>query len=295
MKQFKSGFIAIVGRPNVGKSTLLNAILNKKISITTPKPQTTRWQILGIKTTKHAQMVFVDTPGMHREEKRAMSRYLNRIASASIADADLILFVVDCKRFSSEDELVFNKLKKIDKPIILVLNKIDLFNKKEMVLPFIAKYQAAFPYAAIVPLAALTQTNLTELEKVIIDFLPQGPMLFPAEQHTDKSIKFQLAELIREKVILATEEELPYTTTIEIEDLKQEEKLYKVSAIIWVERPGQKAIVIGKAGATLKKIGMLARKDAERLLKQKVFLRLWVKVKEHWTDNEKALINLGYE
>lgn len=291
----KSGYVAIVGRPNVGKSTLLNHLLGKKISIVTPKPQTTRWQILGIKTVDDAQIIYIDTPGMHRDEKRAMSRYMNRIASSVILDADVIVFVIDATSWRGEDDLVVKKLKETDKPIILVINKLDLLNDKAELLPVIEKLKDKLNFVHIVPISALEGENTDALEKEIANLLPAGGELFPQEQVTDKSIRFQIAEIIREKLIQETEEELPYSTTVEIEQFQEEEKLTEIGAIIWVERPGQKIIVIGKKGAKLKKVGTQARKEIEKLIGKKVFLRLWVKIKEHWTDDDKALRSLGYD
>lgn len=291
----KSGYVAIIGRPNVGKSTLLNCLLGQKVSITTPKPQTTRWQILGIKTFDDAQIIYIDTPGLHHEQKRAMNRYLNRVASSVLLDADVIVFVVDVTSWRHEDDLVLEKLHETHKPIILALNKIDLLKDKAEILPFIDKLKEKIPFMQIVPLSALKKENVRPLEEEITKLLPEGPQLFPEDQITDKSIRFQVAEIIREKLILATEEELPYATTVEIEEFKEEDKTTHIGAVIWVERDGQKGIVIGKGGALLKKIGTQARRDIEKLLDCKVFLRLWVKVKEHWTDDEKALKGLGYE
>lgn len=291
----KSGYVAIIGRPNVGKSTLLNHLLGEKVSITSPKPQTTRWQILGIKTLDHAQIIYVDTPGLHREEKRAMSRYMNRIASSIIFDADVILFLIEADNWRSEDELVLKKLQKSDKPIILALNKIDLLKDKAALLPIIERLKDKMNFTHIIPISAKSGKNTHLLEEEIIKLLPDGPMLFPEDQLTDKSIRFQVAEIIREKIIQSTEQELPYATSIEIEQFKQEEQLIEIGAIIWVERPGQKIIIIGKKGTLLKKIGTEARREIEKLLGNKVFLRLWVKVKEHWSDDERALRSLGYE
>lgn len=291
----KSGYVAIVGRPNVGKSTLLNTLLDQKISITTAKPQTTRWQILGIKTHGNTQVIFVDTPGLNQETKRAMNRYLNRVATSVIHDADVILFMIDGARFRSEDEEVLQKLQGTEKPVILVINKIDLLADKGQLLPTIAELKDKFNFAAIIPISAKTNQNIIGLENEITQFLPVGGELFPEGQVTDKTLRFQVAEIIREKLINVTEEELPYTTAVEIEQFKQEEKYFEIGAVIWVEKHGQKVIVIGKKGAKLKKVGIAARREIEKLLNQKVFLRLWVKVKEHWTDDERALKNLGYE
>jgi len=291
----KSGYVAIIGRPNVGKSTLLNCLLGEKISITSPKPQTTRWQILGIKTFNEAQIIYIDTPGLHREEKRAMNRYMNRVASSVILDADVIVFMIDAISWRGEDEMVLKKLQAADKPVILAINKVDLLKDKAELLPLIDKLKDKFHFTHIIPLSALNVESTKPLEEEITKLLPEGAPLFPEDQITDKSIRFQIAEIIREKLIQTTEEELPYTTTVEIEQFQQDEKLTEIGAIIWVERQGQKVIIIGKKGARLKKVGIQARREIEKLLGHKVFLRLWVKVKEHWTDDDKALRSLGYE
>lgn len=295
MKVNKSGYVALVGRPNVGKSTLLNAILGEKISITTPKPQTTRWTILGIKIVDDAQIIFVDTPGINREQSRAMNRHLNRIASAAMQDADVVVFMVDATTWRGEDELVLEKLQHTNRPVILVINKIDLVPDKSQLLPVIEKLKSKYPFEHIVPISALDDNNIQALLKTLATMMPAGPMLFPEDQITDKSVRFHVAEIIREKIILATEEELPYAATVEIEEYKQEEKLTTIGAVIWVERQGQKAIVIGKGGTRLKRVGTQARREIERLIGGKVFLRLWVKVKENWTDDDKAMRSLGYE
>lgn len=291
----KAGYAAIVGRPNVGKSTLLNAILGEKVSITSPKPQTTRWQILGIKTLPDAQIIFIDTPGIHRDEKRAMNRYMNRVASSVIVDADVIIFMVDATAWRSEDELVLQKLQQAEKPVLLVLNKIDLLDDKAKLLPLIDKLKDKLSFAGIIPISALDKDNTEALQAAIVKLLPAGEQMFPEDQVTDKTMRFQAAEIIREKLIQSTEEELPYATTVEIEQFKEGEKLTEISAIIWVERPGQKIIIIGKKGARLKKVGIQARREIEKMVGTKVMLRLWVKVKEQWTDDDKALRGLGYE
>jgi GTP-binding protein Era len=291
-----SGFVAIIGRPNVGKSTLLNQLVGEKISITSPKPQTTRWQIFGIKTFHHTQMIFIDTPGLHREEKqRAMNRYLNRIASAVLLDADVIVFMMDATSWRKEDEMVLEKLRETDKPVILAINKIDLLADKRALLPLITKIKDKYAFVHIVPISAMEADNTQQLEEEISKLLPEGPQLYPDDQITDKNIRFQIAEIVREKLIQETEKELPYSTTVEIEQFKETEKLIEISAVIWVERPGQKIIVIGKKGTKLKKIGMQARREIEKRLGHKVYLQLWVKIKENWTDDDKALRGLGYE
>lgn len=291
----KCGFIAIVGRPNVGKSTLLNVLLQKKISITSDKPQTTRSQVLGIKTVGLVQEVYIDTPGIHHTEKRAINRYMNRLASSVIGDADVIVFMIDATRWQVDDDLILEKIKHTKASVILAINKIDKLKNKALLFPLIEKLQAKFNFTHIIPLSAANSENVSVLEKEIILLLPEGPHLFPDEQITDKTERFQVSELIREKIIRVTSEEIPYSVNVEIESFKDEEKLLSISAVIWVEREGQKPIIIGVGGASLKAVGTQARKDMERLFNKKVFLRLWVKVKDNWTDDERILKSLGYE
>jgi GTP-binding protein Era len=291
----RCGYVAIIGRPNVGKSTLMNCILGQKISITTEKPQTTRTQILGIKTVGADQFVYIDTPGLHEAGKLAMNRYMNRMANSVIGDADVILFIIEADNFGNDDEKVLQKIQNTSSPVILVINKVDKLKDKATLLPFIEKMQAKFAFTDIVPLSARKDDNVDTLQTIIATFLPENPHFFPDDQVTDKPINFQLAELIREKLIQATQQELPYSTLVEIENFEDKTKFIEISAIIWVEREGQKAIVIGKDGDLLKLIGTRARKDIEKLLDRKVFLRLWVKVKEGWSDSERALKNFGYE
>ncbi len=267
-----SGYVAIVGRPNVGKSTLLNALIGKKISIMTPKPQTTRHQILGIKTIGSAQIVYIDTPGLHETQQRAMSRYLNRLAASVIPDADVVLFVIEAGKWLPEDDLVLTQLAQAKRPVILVINKIDKLKDKAQLLPLIEKLQEKLSFAHIVPLSAKNNENVQELEKTIIKMLPEGPHFFEAEQVTDKNVQFQIAEIVREKLILSTGQELPYSTAVIVESMKENvKKIAEISVVIWVERDGQKPIVIGKNGERLKKIGTAARKEIEKLLIKKFF------------------------
>lgn len=287
------GYVAIIGRPNVGKSTLLNCLIGQKISITSPKPQTTRTPILGIKTIDNAQAVYVDTPGMHKAEKRTMNRYMNRLAQAMMLDADVIVFMVEALRFKEEDKLILQKLKDVKAPVILVINKVDLIKDKSQLLPFIDQLQADYSFKDVVPLSAKKTKDIHHLEEIIFKLLPLNPLFFSEDQLTDKGDRFQAAELIREKLIKQTAEELPYSTAVMIDSFEDKENIIHINAIIWVEREGQKPIVIGKDGERLKKIGTLARKDLERLFNKKIFLRLWVKVKSNWSDNEQLLQNLG--
>jgi GTP-binding protein Era len=290
----KAGFVALVGRPNVGKSTLLNHLLGQKISITSRRPQTTRHRIHGIRTTEEGQAVFVDTPGIHASEKRAMNRYLNKTAGSALADVDLIVWVVDRAGWLPEDELVLKRIRTSGQPVILAINKIDRMEDRDQLLPFLSDASADHPFAALIPISALKGTNLVMLDKAIMDHLPEGPLIFPEDQITDRSMRFMAAEMIREKLLRSLGQEVPHALTVEIEQFKQEEGLTRISALIWVERQGQKAIVIGKKGEVLKKVGERSRLDLERMIEGKVFLQLWVKVKEGWSDDERALRSLGY-
>lgn len=290
----KAGFVALVGRPNVGKSTLLNHLVGQKISITSRRPQTTRHRIHGIKTTDAGQAVFVDTPGIHASQKRAMNRYLNQTAGTALLDVDLIVWVIDRPDWLAEDELVLDRIKASGAPVILVINKVDWLEDKALLLPFLEKAEAVHPFAAMIPVSALKGSNLGVLESKIMELLPEGELIFPEDQVTDRSVRFMAAEIIREKLLRALGLEVPHALTVEIEQFKIEGGLTRISALIWVEREGQKAIVIGTKGEVLKKVGERARLDMEKLLDGKVFLQLWVKVKEGWSDDERALRSLGY-
>jgi len=290
----QAGYIAIIGRPNVGKSTLLNALLGQKISITSPKPQTTRHNLLGIKTLETQQLIFVDTPGLQISPTKALNRLMNKNALGIVQDVDVIVFVVESLQWRDEDDWVLQRFKNTQIPVILVVNKVDKISPRERLLPFLQKMAQKYNFAAICPLSAKDQDNLDALELEIIKKLPDNDFIFSDDQLTDKSERFLVSELIREKLMLHLGEELPYQISVEIEQFSEEETITKISAIIWVERDGQKAIVIGKSGAMLKKIGSQARQDIEKLLDKKVFLQLWVKIKADWSDNERALRQLGY-
>jgi GTPase len=292
---YRCGFAAIVGRPNVGKSTLLNALLGRKISIVSPKPQTTRHRILGILTRPEAQLIFVDTPGLHAGARRAMNRHMNRAALASLQDADVNVFVVEALRWNEEDQRVLDELVKQDRPIVLVLNKADKVFPKERLLPFIDELNRRARFAEVVPLSALKRSNIEQLPATIARYLPASPPHFPEDQLTDRSQQFQAAEIVREKLTLRLRQELPYGVTVIIEQFKEEEGRLLINAVIWVERSGQKAIVIGNAGEQLKEVGRAARIEMNELFKRPVHLELWVKVKENWSDNETALRQLGYD
>jgi len=289
------GYVAIVGRPNVGKSTLLNHILGQKISITSRKPQTTRHRILGIKTEGTSQILFLDTPGLHQNAPKAINRYMNRAAMTSLVDVDVILFVVDSLKWTAEDEWVLNSLKKRHCPVILVINKVDKIADKERFLLHLQHISQQFEFKDIFPVSALKGDNLLKLEKTIIELLPPGKLFYDEDQITDRSERFAIAEMIREKIMRQLGDELPYEATIEIEEFLREGGLLTLSAVILVERDSQKAIVIGKGGQRLKKIGMEARADIETLMDCKVMLNLWVKVKSGWSDDDRALRSLGYD
>ena len=289
------GFIAIVGRPNVGKSTLLNKILGQKISITSRKAQTTRHRIVGIKTEGAYQEIYVDTPGLHIEEKRAINRLMNRAASSAITDVDLVIFVVDGTHWNDDDEMVLNKLRKTKVPVVLAINKIDNIKNKDDLLPFITEITQKFNFADIVPISAEKGNNLDAIEKIVRKSLRPGVHHFPEDYVTDRSQRFMASEIIREKLMRFMGEELPYSVTVEIEQFKVNERgTYEINGLILVERDSQKKIVIGRKGEKLKKIGTEARLDMERLFDNKVHLELWVKVKSGWADDERALRSLGY-
>ncbi len=294
----RCGIAALVGRPNVGKSTLLNALLGRKVSIVSPRPQTTRTRIHGVLTRPGLQIVFADLPGIHSRQPRAINRYMNRTALASLADADVNLFVIEALRWTEEDERVLGELKRAGRPIVLLINKVDRARPRDRLLPFIAEMSARAGFADIVPLSALKRANLGQLPEVIARHLPESPPLYPPEQVTDAGDRFMAAEIIREKLTLRLQQELPYGLMVEIEGLGEAEdepgKLV-VQAVIWVERTGQKAIVIGKGGELLKEVGRAARLDLRRHFGRPVHLELWVKVREGWSDDEQALRRFGFE
>ncbi|EFN01090.1 GTPase Era [Actinobacillus pleuropneumoniae] len=289
------GFIAIVGRPNVGKSTLLNKILGQKISITSRKAQTTRHRIVGIHTEDQYQAIYVDTPGLHIEEKRAINRLMNRAASSAIGDVDLIIFVVEGTKWTDDDEMVLNKLRSAKAPVVLAINKVDNIKEKDELLPHITELSQKFDFAEILPISAQRGKNVHILQKIVRKSLREGVHHFPEEYVTDRSQRFMASEIIREKLMRFTGEELPYSVTVEIEQFKLNERgTYEINGLILVEREGQKKMVIGAKGQKIKTIGMEARADMERLFDNKVHLELWVKVKAGWADDERALRSLGY-
>jgi GTP-binding protein Era len=289
------GLIAIVGRPNVGKSTLLNSLLGQKVSITSRKPQTTRHRILGILTENNHQAVLVDTPGLHVDEKKAINRLMNKAASSSIAEVESVLFLVEGTHWTQDDELVLSKIKKSGATCILVINKIDNVKDKEGLLPHLQKLGEKYDFAQIVPISASKGDNVDKIRDICFAALPEGDYWFPEDHITDRSSRFMASEIIREKLMRFTGDELPYATTVEIEQFKVDEKgILHINALILVERSSQKRMVIGNKGERLKTIGQEARRDMEAMFEQKVFLETWVKVKSGWADDERALRSLGY-
>jgi len=291
---YRCGFVAIVGRPNVGKSTLLNHLLGQKLSITSRKPQTTRHKIVGIVTENNVQAIYVDTPGMHKREPRAINRLMNQAAQSALKDVDLILFVIDGLKWTPDDELVLEKLAKIDTPVILVLNKVDTVSDKAALLPYLENLNQKRHFSEVIPLSALRGHNLSTLHDVVGRYLPYAPPMYAEDQITDRSQRFLAAEMIREKIMRQMGDEVPYDLMVQIDQFKIEGRLYRIDATILVERDGQKAIVIGEGGKKLKTIGQAARLDMEKLFDSKVMLTLWVKVKGGWSDDERALKSLGY-
>jgi GTP-binding protein Era len=290
----RCGFVAVVGRPNVGKSTLVNRILGQKLCITSRRPQTTRHAILGIHTVGEAQAVLIDTPGLHNRRKGALNRYLNRTAAASLADVDVVVLVVDRLQWTDEDEAVLERLRDHRAPVLLAINKVDLLSDKGVLLPRLEALAASGRFTEIIPLSAHTGHNVTALEKRLLGLLPEGEHMFAEDQYTDRSERFLAAEVVREKLTRQLDQELPYILSVEVERFQRGKKLLTIDAVIWVERASQKAIVIGRGGAGLKRVGSRARQDLERQFGQQVLLHLWVRVKERWTDDEQALQRLGY-
>jgi GTPase len=290
----RTGYIAIVGRPNVGKSTLLNSLVGGKVSITSRRPQTTRHHIVGIRTEPTAQFVFVDTPGFQTRHLNALNRLLNRAVTRSLKDVDAVLFVVEAVRFGEDDRRVLALLPK-DRPVLLVINKVDRLRDKRLLLPFLDRMAGEFTFAELVPVSAEKGTQLEKLADALRQHLPQRPALFEPDEITDRSERFLAAELIREKLFRSLGEELPYVTAVMVDRFEEEGNLRRIAASILVDKPGQKLIVIGKDGEKLKSIATSARKDMEKLFGAKVFLEVWVRVKHGWTDDGRALKSLGYE
>jgi len=289
---FRCGYVALIGKPNTGKSTLMNALVGEKLSITAHRPQTTRHRILGIKTGAAYQCIFVDTPGIHDNNNKAIHRYMNRAATSMFDDADLICLLLDISHFNQDDEKILRRICGYDN-VLIVVNKVDQLSRADC-LPLLQRISQQAPNLECVPVSALTGDNLERLEQLIVARLPVGVPHFPDDQLTDKSMRFISAEIVREKLFRALQQELPYSLTVSIDHYIKEADITRISATIWVERKSQKAIVIGKSGNQLKKIGSLARADIERLLDTKVYLQLWVKIRADWADDEQSLAAFGY-
>jgi len=294
-EEYRCGYVALVGRPNVGKSTLMNRILGQKLSIVTAKPQTTRQRIAGIKTGSEGQIIYIDTPGIHLAARRALNRYMNRIARASFHEVDLILFLVEAGRWTKQDEHVARSLQSVEAPVWLVINKIDLVSNKSKLLRFLNEEVKADRFAEVFLIAAKSGDGVEDLEQKVLQSLPFSRPFYDEDQFTDRSERFLAAELIREQLMMRLHQELPYALTVEVEEFKRQDGTLRIGAIIWVERKGQKQIVIGKGGDVMKYVGTKARLALQELFDEKVFVRMWVKVSRDWSDNERALRQFGYD
>lgn len=292
---FRSGFAALVGRPNVGKSTLLNALVGQKLSIVTPRPQTTRHRIVGICHLPDAQIAFVDTPGLHQHGSRALNRAMNRTASTSLHDADVVVLVVDATKWTKEDDLALERVAASGLPAIAAVNKIDRIRPRDRLLPLLAELAKRHEFSAIVPISALKADNVEDLRNTIARQLPVAPAMYAQGELTDRSLEFRIAEMIREKLTLELNQEVPYGVAVEVERMAEEDGQLVVDAAIWVDREGQKPIVIGAKGERLKRVGRSARVALNDLLGRRLHLTLWVKVRENWADNARALKQLGLE
>ena len=295
MADFRCGFVALVGRPNVGKSTLLNTLLGQKVSIVTPKPQTTRHRILGIDTRPDSQTIYIDTPGMHRNRKRALNQAMNRAASSSMVDADLLVLVFEALHWTDEDQDVLDQAVSSRRPMIAVVSKVDKVQPRSALMPVLQQMAARADFAEIIPVSSHRGTNIETLRTVLLARIPVGPPLYPEEQISDRSERFQVAEIIREKFMLRLHDEIPYGLTAEVQAMESSDDLLRIAAIVWLERESQKAIVIGKGGAQVKACGTAARAELEQRFGSRVHLDLRVKVKEHWADREREIQNFGFE
>lgn len=290
---FRCGMVAIVGRPNVGKSTLLNLLVGEKVSIVTPKPQTTRHRIVAVRNEPHAQFAFVDTPGLHDGGRRAMNRLMNRTAQASLEGVDAVVAMVAAPRLSAEDEAVLDRVGN-GPNVVVVINQIDRLRSRDKLIPLLERLGTRGDYAAVVPVSARSGENVDRLLEVLRGLLPESPPLFDTERASDQSERFVVAEALREKLMLMLEQELPYAVTVVVDQLADEGGLVRIAATIWVEREGQQSIVIGKGGTMLREVGRAARTELEARWGKKVFMQLWVKVKQGWSDDERILRSLGY-
>ncbi|MFP6775507.1 MAG: GTPase Era [PS1 clade bacterium] len=292
---FKSGFIAVVGRPNVGKSTLINELIGQKLSITSHRPQTTRHRIHAVDTTENYQMVFVDTPGIHIGNKKAINAYMNRTASSTIKDVDVIVWLVESGRWTKEDSRVLEHVRQVQVPVILCVNKIDKLKSPQEVLPFLEVVGEKYKPSEMFPLSAFKKNDTRALRELLLKYIPYRDAIFDPDYVTDRSEKFIVSEFVREKLMRHLEDELPYDLTVEINKYELDGKMQRIYATIYVDKASQKTIVIGQKGEMLKTIGTEARKSIEGFLERKVFLQLWVKVSSGWSDDKKALASLGYD
>lgn len=294
-EDFRSGLVTLVGRPNVGKSTLLNRLVGQKVSIISSRPQTTRHRILGISNSEQAQVVYIDTPGIHHPKQKAINRYMNKAARGSLEGVDCALMLITANGWQDEDELVLQEIRKQDLPVLLVINKIDKLHGRDSLLPLMEASLARYDFAEVIPLSAQNGENLERLQQVILSYLPRQPALYPEEQFTDKSDRFLVSELIREQVFRTIGQEVPYAVAVEVEKLEDDQELMRIEAVIWVEKESQKSIMIGKGGSQLKTIGSRARAEIERLYNKRVYLNVWVKVRKGWSGSEQHLKTLGYD
>ena len=294
-RPFRAGFAALIGRPNVGKSTLLNALVGEKLSIVTPRPQTTRHRVLGVLTREDAQIAFIDTPGLHRGARRALNRAMNRTAASALSEADVGVLVLEAAKWTAEDDLALDRLAGVGRPVIAALNQIDRVRPRERLLPLIAQLAGRHPFTDVVPVSGLKSENLEDLIGAIARQLPESPLLFPPQQRTDRDLRFRISETIREKLTLELQQELPYGIAVEIERAVEEDGQLNVEAVVWVDRSGHKPIVIGAGGERLKRVGRAARLELNRALARRLHLTLWVKVREGWADSDRALRHLGLE
>lgn len=291
---YRCGLVAVVGRPNVGKSTLVNRLVGQKVSIISPRPQTTRTRVLGIHTNAHTQVIYIDTPGLHARGKNLLSRYMNRAARGSLEGADCVFFLVAASGWTEEDDHVLTTLRERATPIILVINKIDTLKNRNVLLPFISDATAHMKFAEIIPISAVTGENLSDLEETVIHYLPVQPALFPEHQNTDRGERFAAAELVREQVFRTIKQEVPYEIAVGVENFVRRGGLLRLEIVIWVEKKSQKGIIIGRSGERLKLIGTRAREEMEKLFGSKVHLELWVRVREDWANSESVLRSLQY-
>ncbi len=291
----KSGYVAVIGRPNVGKSTLMNRILGQKISIVTAKPQTTRHQILGIYTGESGQIVFIDTPGLHGGQNKALNRYMNRTAQAAVSNVDAVLFLTEALRWTGDDAQALKALRGISEPVFLVINKVDKVTHKEKLLPFVQSISQKHPFDRVFLVSAVKGDGIRDILSALYDALPVGEPIFSADEVTDKSVRYLAAELIREKLMRRFHQEVPYSIAVEIESWKEDDEISHIHAVIWVERDSQKAMLVGKDGEALKQTGIQARRDIEDLLEKRINLKLWVKVKKSWADSDSLIQKMGYK